>query len=155
MHHVLVIAPLENGEAAVLRGHEGHGIPLIVHELRGRQMARAAQLAGRDHGGGAALDRLGERDPLHRGAAATPVEDTTKKKKSRKVEPAAPTPVETQAIGPSDQPVAAPIQTETPPASADAADPNAAAKKKKRSKARQQDQESAPAPAAPAPGGAL
>ena len=89
------------------------------------------------------------------GAAATPVEDTTKKKKSRKVEPAAPAPVETQAIGPSDQPVAAPIQTETPPASADAADPNAAAKKKKRSKARQQDQESAPAPAAPAPGGAL
>jgi len=88
------------------------------------------------------------------GVVATPVEDN-KKKKSRKVEPAAPAPVETQAIGPADQPIAAPVQTETPPASADAADPNAAGKKKKRSKARQQGQESAPPPAAPSPGGGL
>jgi hypothetical protein len=88
------------------------------------------------------------------GAVATPLEDN-KKKKSRKVEPAAPAPVETQAIGPADQPVAAPIQTETPPAPADAGDPNAAGKKKKKSKARQQGQETAPAPAAPSAGGGL
>ncbi|MFM9152107.1 MAG: DUF2155 domain-containing protein [Methylocystis sp.] len=88
------------------------------------------------------------------GVVATPVEES-KKKKSRKVEPAAPAPVETQAIGPADQPVAAPIQTETAPAPADAADPNAAGKKKKKSKTRQQGQDTAPAPVAPAPGGGL
>ncbi len=88
------------------------------------------------------------------GVVATPVEEN-KKKKSRKVEPAAPAPVETQTIGPADQPVAAPIQTETAPAPADAADPNAAGKKKKKSKTRQQGQDSAPAPAAPASSGGL
>lgn len=88
------------------------------------------------------------------GVVATPVEEN-KKKKSRKVEPAAPAPVETQAIGPADQPVAAPMQTETAPGPADAADPNAAGKKKRKSKTRQQGQDSAPAPAAPAPSGGL
>lgn len=88
------------------------------------------------------------------GAVTTPVDDN-KKRKSRKVEPAAPALVETQAIGPADQPVATPMQTETPSASVDAADPNAAGKTKKRSKPRQQGQDSTPAPAASSPGGGL
>ena len=38
--------PREDGEAAVLRRDEGDGVVLIVHELRGREVPRAAEAVG-------------------------------------------------------------------------------------------------------------
>ena len=46
--HVFALGPREHREASVLRRDQRHGVALIVHELRGRQMPRAAQ-AGRMH----------------------------------------------------------------------------------------------------------
>ena len=77
---------------------------------------------------------------------ATPVEDSGKKKKTRKVEPEAPAPVESQPIGPADQVVAPPA---TPNTTGNEAQPSDAAPVKKKKKQRQKDQNQA-GPAAPA-----
>ena len=47
VHELLALRPLEDREASVLRRDERHRITLIVHELRGRQVPRAAQLRRR------------------------------------------------------------------------------------------------------------
>ncbi len=79
--------------------------------------------------------------------AAAPPSDAPKKKKSRKVEPKAPAPVENAPIGPADQTPPQPAaDTPTPDASVDGAPAQPAPAKKKKKKAK-------PA-AAPADGGA-
>ena len=49
VHELLARRPLEDREAAVLRRDERHRVVLIVHELRGRQVPRPAQLRRRRH----------------------------------------------------------------------------------------------------------
>ena len=44
VHHRFARRPRKDREAAVLRRDERHRVALIVHELRGRQMPRAAEL---------------------------------------------------------------------------------------------------------------
>ena len=46
--HVLAGRPGEDGEAAILRGDERDRVALVVDELRGRQVARAAELRRMD-----------------------------------------------------------------------------------------------------------
>ena len=50
VHHVLAGRPFEDGEAPILRGNQRGAallaIALIVDELRGREMPRAAELVG-------------------------------------------------------------------------------------------------------------
>lgn len=83
--------------------------------------------------------------------AATPAPapaETGKKKKSRKVEPAAPAPVENQPIGPADQPAAGEPAAPPPEAAPPAGEPAPKPKKKKKPKPAP-----AAAPPAPAPAG--
>ena len=47
VHEVLARRPLEDREAAVLRRHQRHRVALIVDELRGREVPRAAELRRR------------------------------------------------------------------------------------------------------------
>ena len=48
VHARLARRPREHREAPVLRGHQRHRAVLIVDELRGRQVARAAEICRRD-----------------------------------------------------------------------------------------------------------
>ena len=61
--------PDEDGEAAVLGGDEGDGVPLVLDELGSREVARPADVAGVDGFGDAAFDGLPHRDPVDLGAA--------------------------------------------------------------------------------------
>ena len=63
--HVLAQRPLEHGEAAVLRRDERDGVPLILRELRRRQVSRAAELRRMHEHRLGAFDRLGERHLFH------------------------------------------------------------------------------------------
>ena len=67
LYHVVAGGPGKDGEAAILGGDERDRIALVLRELSGGEMAGAAQLLGVDQRGGAALDRLGHRNLLHRG----------------------------------------------------------------------------------------
>ena len=48
MNNILEPGPGENGELTVLRRDECHGVSLVMHKLRGREMAGAAQVGGID-----------------------------------------------------------------------------------------------------------
>ncbi len=70
VHEFLARRPLEDREPAVLRRHQRDGVALIVHELRRRQMPRAAELRGRGPRRHAAFNGLGDVHQFHRRAAA-------------------------------------------------------------------------------------
>ena len=72
VHELLARRPLEDREAAVLRRDQRHRVALIVHELRGRQMPRAAQLRRCGARRRAAFHRLGDVHLFDRRAAAPP-----------------------------------------------------------------------------------
>src|SRR5262249_2008395 len=72
VHHILARRPGKHREPAVLRGDERHGVPLVVHELRRRQVPGTAQDGRMDHARHEALDRLGDCRLLHRLPAAPP-----------------------------------------------------------------------------------
>ena len=61
--------PGEDREPAVLRGHQYDGVRLILHELRGSQMAGPAQLTGVHRARLVAFHGLGEDDLLNLRAA--------------------------------------------------------------------------------------
>jgi hypothetical protein len=80
--------------------------------------------------------------------AATPPAESGKKRRSRRVEPTAPPPMENQPIGPADQAAPVPVEPEAAPAAEDAtAAPPAAGRKKKRRRSEQGAPSAAPAPA--------
>jgi len=80
--------------------------------------------------------------------AATPPAESGKKRRSRRVEPTAPPPMENQPIGPADQAAPVPVDPEAAPAAEDAtAAPPAAGRKKKRRRSEQGAPAAAPAPA--------
>jgi hypothetical protein len=41
--HGFAFGPFEDGEAAILRGHERHGVALVLDELRRGEVTGAAQ----------------------------------------------------------------------------------------------------------------
>ena len=65
VHHPDAGRPLEHGEAAVLGGDKRHRIALILHELRRREMPRAAELVGMNLRDGCALDGFAQQDLLY------------------------------------------------------------------------------------------
>ncbi|HEY8125852.1 MAG TPA: DUF2155 domain-containing protein [Methylocystis sp.] len=81
-------------------------------------------------------------------AEATVPPEGGKKRRSRRVEPTAPAPIENQPIGPADQAAPAPVDPEAGPAPADAsATPPTGGRKKKRRRGEQVDPAAAPPPA--------
>ncbi len=86
--------------------------------------------------------------PAEAEATAAPEGATGKKRRSRRVEPTAPPPMENQPIGPVDQAAPAPVEPEAAPAPAEdpAASPTGGRKKKKR-RAEQPSPAAAPPPA--------
>ena len=62
VHRAVAGRPGEDGEASVLRRHERDGVGLIVHELRGCQVPRPAELSRVHPMDSATDDRLGDDD---------------------------------------------------------------------------------------------
>src|SRR3546814_7075864 len=50
MNHIEAVRPDKNSETAVLGGHQGHGVALIMDELGGGKMACAANFRGMNDG---------------------------------------------------------------------------------------------------------
>ena len=68
MNNILERGPGENGKLTVLRRDERHGVLLVMHKLRGREMAGAAKVGGIDSHIVNSLDRFRQQnliDPVH------------------------------------------------------------------------------------------
>ena len=72
MNNILDRGPGENGKLTVLRRDERHGVLLVMHKLRSREMAGAAQVGGIDSDIVNSLDRFRQQnliDSMHAVAA--------------------------------------------------------------------------------------
>src|SRR5215468_8173210 len=65
MNNILERGPGENGKLTVLGRDECHGVSLVMHKLRGREMAGAAQVGGIDSHIVNSLDGLRQQNLIH------------------------------------------------------------------------------------------
>jgi len=71
VHHLIFRRPEKDREFAILRCDHADRLGLVVHELRGRKMARAAQLSRRNDAAFTACDRFEQDDAVDRSRAVT------------------------------------------------------------------------------------